>query len=194
MAPQRSGSPVTSSAYWSFTGLYPIHVSLVHRSPELDKACQLQSHQWWAEGKDYLFCPAGSTLSHKAQDVIGPPRHKGSLLAHVPLIFNQGPRSFPAKLLFSWMPPACLGLLPRSCSFPGPGLCISPWWITWGSCQTISPDCWSLSGRQHDPLAYTSLLTVLHHLQSCWECTVPIILIINEDVEWSWIQNWLNPT
>lgn len=120
MAPQRSGSPVTSSAYWSFTGLYPIHVSLVHRSPELDKACQLQSHQWWAEGKDYLFCPAGSTLSHTAQDVIGPPRHKGSLLAHVPLIFNQGPRSFPAKLLSSWMPPACLGassqelLLPRA--------------------------------------------------------------------------------
>lgn len=64
------------------------------------------------------------------------------------LVSTGIPRSFPMKLLFFWAHPGAKG-----CSTPGLGLCTSPSWTSWDSCQPISPACWCLSVWLHGPLA-----------------------------------------
>jgi len=71
---------------------------------------------------------------------------------------------FPAGL-----PPAYIGAWGHSS--PGAGLCTSPCWISWGSCQPASPACQGPPVWQHDLLMCQPLHPVLCHLQSWWGYT-----------------------
>ena len=98
-------------------------------------------------------------------------RCKGILLAHCQLGVHQNPRGhFLSSCFPAGWPPVCAGAW--HFSFPGTGLCTSPGWNSWGSCQPISPACQALSGWQHSPLVYQPLLPVLYRKQTCWGHTL----------------------
>ena len=102
------GPPLESLQY--------VHVFLVPENPELDTTFQVWPHQWWTEGKDPFFWPAGNSFPNVAQDAVCLFCCKGTLLAHVELVYWD-PQVFSAELLSSQLIPGlcwCRGLfLPR---------------------------------------------------------------------------------
>ena len=141
-------------------------MSLVLGSPELNTAFQVWPYWCWVERVDHLPQPASNT----------PPCAAWILLAFLAtsshccwLIFNL--MSTQVLLCQAGQPLACTGAW--GCSSPGAGLCISPCWTSWDSCQPSSPACWGPSGWQHNPLVYRPSFPGLCHQQPCRGCTLP---------------------
>lgn len=69
------------------------------------------------------------------------------------------------------------GILPCTC------FC----WTSWGSCQQISLVCWHPSEQYLCTLEYWVLTWVWYSVQTCWECTAPVV---NEDIKQDWSLYW----
>lgn len=84
-----------SLALYSGKSMYPyssMSMSLVLGSSSLRCSAPSVAHQCSAECKDHLPWLCGNVLSNAAQNVIGPPCHKGTCLAHVQLVVHQKPQ------------------------------------------------------------------------------------------------------
>lgn len=90
---------------------------------------------------------------------------KVTLLVCVLLITQK---DFSAKILSSWLDPS---LHWWDCSS------LTPCWTWWGFCQPISSVCWDLPEWQHNPHVFQTLLTISHHLLTCWGCTLSYYLL-----------------
>ncbi|KAK4830181.1 hypothetical protein QYF61_008972 [Mycteria americana] len=72
--------------------LQQVHVFPVLRTPELDAALQVGSHQSRAEGQNHLPRPAGHAAFDAAQDTVGFLGCECTLSAHVQLFIHQYPQ------------------------------------------------------------------------------------------------------
>lgn len=90
-------------------------------------------------------------LSLHSLQTLGHLSCKGALLAQVHGVHQEDPRVLFCQAVFQ------MGSTWR-CSFPDTGLCTSPHWTLWSSCQAISAARWGPSVWQHIYLAY----------QICW--------------------------
>lgn len=98
--------------HWTLFGMAML---LILRSPELDSACLLWTHQHWAERKDYLHWFTGKTFSDTYKGVLDFPCHKVSFLALVPLGVHLSSPCLPScypdcllpALVHEKIPPRC---------------------------------------------------------------------------------------
>ncbi|KAK4815207.1 hypothetical protein QYF61_021826 [Mycteria americana] len=72
--------------------LQQLHVLLVLRTPELDTALQVRSHQSRAEGQNHLPRPAGHAALDAAQDTVGLLGCEHTLSARVQLFVHRYPQ------------------------------------------------------------------------------------------------------
>lgn len=120
-------------------------MSLAPRSPDLDPGLQAQPRQCWVREKDHLSASAGVVMPNGVQDTTGRLCSKGTFLALVLPGVHQDSQVLFCQAASSWVAPTCTGAW--SCSFPSAGLCILPWWISWGN--FTAPQLWFMKTSQH---------------------------------------------
>ena len=80
--------------------LQQVCASPVLRTPHLDTALQVRSHQHRAEVQDHLPCPAGHHSFDAAQDTIVLLGCKGMFLAQAQLTIHQNPQVLFGRAVF----------------------------------------------------------------------------------------------
>lgn len=135
--------PTPSSFSQPFNGLAPVCPCLSSTGRNLQ-----MSHQWWAERKDHLPQPAGNTPSTTAQGASGSLCCSDKFLCHGSLVSAMDPMVLLCPVVFQ-----LVGTCPGAwgCSLADAELSISVFWVSWDSCQSISPYCWCPSEWHHDP-------------------------------------------
>ncbi|KAK4816506.1 hypothetical protein QYF61_017467 [Mycteria americana] len=73
----------------SLDTLQHLNVSPVVRGPKLNTVFEVRPHQCRVQGHDHFPGPAGHTIVHTSQDVIGLLGHLGTLLAHIQAVIDQ---------------------------------------------------------------------------------------------------------
>lgn len=145
------------------------------------RAVHSAPHECWPERKDNVPHPAG--------DVFQEPR-----MIFVPEVYWLVVNSSHPQVLFC--KPAFQAVGPQPISFAGPGLGIYLFWPLWASSLPTSPAHWGTSKWQHNHLVYEPLLPILHHLQTCWGCTLshqPAFIAYLFKKQYCWVHekgNW----
>lgn len=150
-------SQVELSSLWLLTGLTP-RLCVLHPQGPRTAHCNVWPHPCWAEREDHL-----PQLTRNYSGSCWPPFTAGS---HCWLMCCLLPKRTSVKILSSWLDPS---LLWWGCSSLIP-------WTLWGFYQPISSVYWGLSEWHLNSLVSQTLLTILHHLYTCWGCTLSYYL------------------
>ena len=130
-------------------------------SPSLDTALQIWSHCCWVEKKDHGCQPAGDAFPDAAQDTVGLPCCKGTLLPYSQLDVHQDPQVLLCKAAFQLVGPQPIRLCGVT-PFSGAELHTCLCGAACGSSLPISATHRGSYEWQH-----------LHSSHFCWGCNLP---------------------
>lgn len=137
----------------------------------------MQPQHCWGKEKDHLTCSAGRNTLKTVPLTFFAARAHCWLLSK--LLSSMVPKSFSAKLLCCWVVLVCTNTWGYSSAYGG--LCTSPCWIFWDSCQPIFFSLWRSFWAIAQLPAYQPLLPVSCHQEIAEGALCPMIQTINED-------------
>ena len=81
-----------------------LHVLPVLRAPGLGTVLQMGPHKSQVEGDNHLPLRAGHLFLNAAQNTVGLPGRKRTMLAHVQLLVHQDPQAFLCRAVLKIFP------------------------------------------------------------------------------------------